>query len=126
MIKVNAEFIEAHEEIYTPEYSVVGIYFGEGDPEQGGEHWNFTQSISDDEDEGVCVVKEVQQITFYGNIDSFILSRDHLTCIFSDSKVEQTGTKELVIYYQINDIKWIEISNAPKKIFINEHYFKIT
>ena len=82
MIKFNADLIEAHEEQYTSDFSVVGIYFGEGDPEQGGQHWNFTQSIGD-EDKSVCVVKEIQQITFYGNIDELILSRYSLKCVFN-------------------------------------------
>jgi len=34
-LEINAQFVETHEEEFTRNYSVVGIYFGEGDPENG-------------------------------------------------------------------------------------------
>ena len=126
MIEVSAELIEAVEEKYTSNFTVVGIYFGEGDPEKGGQHWNFTQSIGDDEDKGICVVKEVQEIVFYGNIEEFVISKKQLKCVFSDSMIETTGTKDLIINYNISDQKWSEISVMAKKIFKGESYFRIT
>jgi len=126
MIEFSAEQVEAIEEKYTSEFTVVGIYFGEGDPEKDGQHWNFTQSIGDDEDEGICVVKEVQQIVFYDNIEEFIISKNQLKCVFDDSIINTTGTKSLIINYNISDQKWSKILYLAKKVFKGEKYFKIT
>jgi len=125
-LKIDAQFVEAQEKEFTPEYSVVGIYFGEGDPEKGGEHWNFTQSIGADEEEGVCTVKEIQQLVLYGNIDKFTLSKKQMNCTFNDAVIEKTGVKKLVINYQISEPQWISLQKMAKKIFNNEPYFRIT
>jgi hypothetical protein len=125
-LEIDAQYVEAQEEEFTPDYSVVGIYFGEGDPENGGQHWNFTQSIGDEEDEGVCTVKEIQQLVLYGNIDKFSLSKSQLHCTFNDSVIEKTGFKTLIINYQVSGQQWLLLQNMAKKVFNNEPYFNIT
>jgi hypothetical protein len=124
-LDIDAYYIEVQEEEFTPDFTVVGIYFGEGDPEQGGQHWNFSQSIGDDEDEGVCTVKEIQQVVLYGNIDEFSISQSQVKCVFSDSALAKTGAKKLIINYELNDQEWVSLSNMAKKVFCNESYFTI-
>ena len=109
----------------TVQVVLFGIYFGEGDPEQNGQHWNFTQSTGEGEIEPVCVVKEIQQLVLYGNIDKLSLSRKQLKCTFNDSALNLTGTKELVVNYKISDKKWSDIYLMAQRVFKNETYFKI-
>ncbi|AZZ90660.1 hypothetical protein EUZ85_07985 [Hahella sp. KA22] len=126
-IIVKAEFIEAIEEEFTPDFKVVGIYFGEGDPENSGQHWNFTQSIGDDDDddEGVCTVKEVQQATVYGGITEFTMDCRGLVCKFDESACQQTGVNELEIQYNLNHKKWDELCTMAKRVFVGAPYFTV-
>lgn len=106
---VNAEFVEAVEQEFVSDYTVVGIYFGEGDPDNGGKHWNFTRGICDDEDDGVCTVKEIQQAVVYGGITNFSMSRDGLVCKFDEYASQKTGVNELEIHYNVTQSKWSEL-----------------
>lgn len=123
-IIVQAEFIEAVEEIFTPDFKVVGIYFGEGDPESGGQHWNFTQSIGDDA-EDVCTVKEIQQATVYGGITEFVMDCRGLVCKFNESASHETGVDELEIKYHLNQKKWLELYTMAKRVFFGASYFTV-
>lgn len=125
-IEFKSEFVEIDETKYTPDFSVVGIYFGEGDPEIDGQHWNFTQSIGDDEDEGVCTVKEVQHAVLYGGISSFTISRNKILCVFDDKGLEETKVRNLVINYLVDDKKWEELLEITKRVFKHESNFRIT
>ncbi len=122
-IIVKAESIDAVEEEFTPDFKVVGIYFGEGDPENGGQHWNFTQSIGDDEYEGVCTVKEIQQATVYGGITEFVMDCRGLTCKFDESASRETGVSVLGIQYNLTHKKWNELCTMAKRVFIGTQYF---
>ena len=119
----HAEWVAAQDEQYTPEFVVHGIYFGEGDPEQGGQHWNFTRSL--DDDDGVCTVKEIQQVTAYGGIISFVLTRQSLVCEFDDATAQIATTRRLVITYDINEETWQKLVVQAKHVFDGETYFKI-
>jgi hypothetical protein len=122
--RVKADLVTACEEEYTPEFIVHGIYFGEGDPERGGQYWNFTRSLGEDDD-GVCTVKEIQQVTIYGGIVRFALARHSATCEFDEKAAIETGVRKLIIEYSINDDSWQSLVNQAKIVFDGEEYFEI-
>ncbi len=122
-IKFKAQEVAAMSEEFTPDYVVHGIYFGEGNPEQGGQHWNFTRAL--ETEDGVCTVKEIQQLTFYRGIKNFLLSRDGLVCEFDVKHAEHAGTKKLCISYDISDERWNELRDKAKLVFSGEIYFEI-
>lgn len=124
-ISFTAEFVEAVEEEFSEDFKVVGIYFGEGDPAQGGQHWNFTQSISDDEDDGVCTTKEIQQFTVFGGIIEFTINSKHLTCKYDEKTSAETNVESLEIQFSLAPEKWSELSNMAKKVFVGTDYFNI-
>jgi hypothetical protein len=122
-IRFKAEMVAADQEEFTPDYIVHGIYFGEGDPEQGGQHWNFIRSLSDDD--GVCTVKEIQEVTVYGGIVSCKLSRRSLVCKFSDTATRSTRTRRLVIDFEIDDQGWEALAKQATRVFEGEDYFQL-
>jgi hypothetical protein len=122
---IKSEFVEAVSEEFTPDFIVHGIYFGEGDPEQGGEHWNFTRSLETDDDDRVCTVKEIQRVTIYGGISRFILERNHITCEFDEQNSRKTGTKKIEIVFDISDKEWGKLVEKAKLVFSGESYFEI-
>jgi hypothetical protein len=123
-IRIKANLVAAEEDGYTPEFVVHGIYFGEGDPEQEGQHWNFTRSLGEDDD-GVCIVKEIQQVTVYGGIERFTLARDSVTCEFDEEAAKETGVRKLFIEYSINDDTWQSLVEQAKLVFDGEGYFEV-
>lgn len=122
-INYKAYYVEALSEEFTPDFIVYGIYFGEGDPEQGGQHWNFTRTLETD-DVGVCTVKEIQQVTTYGGIERFTLSRNAVICDFDDSHTEETGTKRLSIEFDISEAQWNKLLEKARLVFSGEEYFE--
>ena len=122
-IRFNAEMVAAHQEEFTPDFVVHGMYFGQGDPEQGGQHWNFTRSLNDDD--GVCIVKEIQEVTVYGGIVSFKLTRRSLACEFSDATAKSTRTRRLLIGFESDDEAWEALVKQAKLVFDGEGYFEI-
>lgn len=123
-IHIKATLVAAEGEGYTSDFVVHGIYFGEGDPEQGGQHWNFTRSRGEDDD-GVCTVKEIQQVTIYGGIVRFTLARDRVTCEFDEEEAKETGVRKLFIEYSINDDTWQSLVEQAKLVFDGEGYFEV-
>jgi len=121
-IAFNAELVAAQQEEFTADCIVHGIYFGTGDPEAGGQHWNFTRMLGED-DEGVCTVKEIQELTVYGGITAFTLSRTGLTCEFNDRTSRQTGTRRLEITFAVDDATWAELIGQSRHIFEGQLYF---
>lgn len=122
-IRFTAEMIAAEEEEFTPEFVVNGIYFGQGNPEQGGQHWNFTRSLTDDD--GVCIVKEIQEVTVYGGIVRFRLSRHNLVCDFDEKTARATQTRRLVILFAIDDALWDALVKQALRVFDGETYFEL-
>lgn len=120
----HADRVVVSRECFTPDFSVLGIHFAEGDPEVGGEHWSFSRASGDDE--GVCVVKEIQQAVFYNGIAELSLSRGHLECAFDVNPVDSAGVSALSITFDVNDEKWEELSEAARRIFYEEGYANIT
>ncbi len=126
-IEFLAELVDVAEEEFTPEYTVIGIYFGEGDPEYGGQHWNFTESIgSDADDDGVCTVKEIQKVTVYGGISSFIMNRNKVVCEFNADTAPKTGVSTLVINYNLGSKEWKKLSSMALRVFAKEKNFKLS
>jgi hypothetical protein len=122
-IRFKAEMVAADEEEFTPDFVVHGLYFGQGDPEQGGQHWNFTRSLNDDD--GVCVVKEIQEVTEYGGIVSFKLTRRSVMCEFNDAAAQSTRTRRLVIEFEIDDETWEAFVMQAKLVFDGEACFEL-
>ncbi|GJM08363.1 MAG: hypothetical protein DHS20C11_06390 [Lysobacteraceae bacterium] len=85
----HADRVAVSRECFTPDFSVLGIHFAEGDPEVGGEHWSFSCASGDDE--GVCVVKEIQQAVFYNGIAEPSLSRGPLDSAYSIDDMDIPG-----------------------------------
>jgi hypothetical protein len=119
-----ATLVAGDEEEFLPDFVVHGIYFGEGDPERDGQHWNFTRSLGDDDD-GVCSVKEIQQVTVYGGIVRFRLTRQSLACEFDEQTAQETGVRELLIDYSINDDEWQLLVKQAEFVFDGERYFEL-
>lgn len=120
----HAERVAAQQEEFTPDCIVHGIYFGAGDPETGGQHWNFTRMPGDD-DEGVCTVKEIQELTVYGGMTSFTMSRSGLVCEFSAEASRQTGTRRLEITYAVDDATWTAMIEQARHVFEDQPYFEL-
>lgn len=124
-LHINAQMVAANEEAFTEDFKVHGIYFGEGDPEDGGQHWNFTRSLGDDDD-GVCTVKEIQVVTVYDGIIIFEMRRTAVVCEFDSETAEHTGVRRLTIAYQLDDATWSDLVTQAKLIFTGMPYFKLT
>jgi len=123
-LHVKANLVAGEEEQYTPNFVVHGIHFGEGDPERGGQHWNFTRNLGEDDD-GVCIVKEIQQVTDYGGILRFTLTRHSMTCEFDEKTAKKTGVRKLHIEYSINEHAWQSLVKQAKFVFDGEEYFEV-
>ncbi|MEZ5324863.1 MAG: hypothetical protein R3F19_07360 [Verrucomicrobiales bacterium] len=123
-----AEVVEFIETGYTPDFTVIGFHLGEGDPEHGGEHWNFTQTIPPENDgnfEGVCTVKEIQQVTVYGGIERFSMWPNRLVCEFDEATAPKAGVKKLEISYAIDPEKWRKLSEIAMRVFDGESCFEL-
>jgi hypothetical protein len=121
-IAFNAELVAAQQEQYTCDCIVHGIFFGTGDPEAGGQHWNFTRMLGDD-DEGVCTVKEIQEVTVYGGIVSFSMSRHGIVCEFNSKTSRETRTRRLEITYAVDDATWATMIEQARHVFQGQRYF---
>jgi hypothetical protein len=121
-LQFHADLVAGLQQEYTSDYVVYGIFFGEGDPEEGGQHWNFTRTL-DDDDDGVCIVKEIQEITIYGGIENFTLTRPKLICEFNDATAQVTKTRKLIITFDIDDEAWTQLSMQARLVFSGESYF---
>src|SRR5436190_1714610 len=97
---------------YTRECVVYLIAFGTGDPEGNGHCWTFSRSF--DDDWGVCTVREIQQATIYGGIETFKLHRSGVECVFDRKAAEKAGFRELRITFAIDDKTWQEVAATAK------------
>ena len=90
MIRFTARDIAAFSDDFSDDFVVFNIFFEEFNSEEGGESWNFQRALGADgtieslgeEDEGVCVVKEIQQLVFNKSIQEVELSRGRFVCKF--------------------------------------------
>jgi len=118
-----AEDVGADTTEYTPECVVYLIAFGKCDPEAGGHCWTFSRSF--DNDWGVCTVREIQQATVYGGIESFRLHRSGVECVFDSKAEEETGYRELRIVFTIDDKTWHEVAETARVVFRDCPYFTL-
>lgn len=127
-ISFRAEQVAGEEEVFSPDFFVHGIYFGEGDPEKGGEHWSFSRAFGDNADDemGVCTVKEAQRVTVYGGIARFHFGRRGLRCEFDEEAAKETGVRALRIDYEVDDATWDSLLEHARKVFEGETYFAVT
>jgi hypothetical protein len=125
-ISFHAESVEIIDKEFTPDFAVIGFHFGEGDPEQGGQHWNFTQSIPCEDGifDGVCTVKEIQQVTVYGGIRRFEMWPDHLVCEFNERTSPKTGVEKLRISYTLSSQQWENLVEMAKRVFAGQSCFE--
>lgn len=123
-IRFEAEEAIGHEEEYTPDFTVYGIYFGNGDPEEGGEVWNFTRAF-DENNWGVCTVKEIQAVTVYGGIVECILTRQYFACAFDKDTQKETGVGRLHISFNVSDEVWKNLAQQARMVFKGERYFRL-
>src|SRR5688572_28163363 len=100
-ISFTAERVAALVEDFTETFRVYGVYFETGDPEAGGQSWNFTRSLEDDE--GVCTVQEPQLATLYDGIESLHFSRSLLVCRFDLDGRKASGCSHLEIAFHVDD-----------------------
>ena len=127
-ISFMAESVEVFEDEYTLDHVVFGLHFGQGDPEKGGEHWNFTRSMPEEQSEalkGVCTVKEIQQVTVYGGIRSLSINSRQLSCKFDEDAALKTGVSNLVIGYTLADKQWDRVQKTAERLFGGEGYFTL-
>jgi hypothetical protein len=109
-----------------PGSAVYVIAFGTGDPESGGHCWIFSRfSPPNDDDWGVCTVREIQQATIYEGIESFRLHRSGMECVFEPDAARETGYRELRISFSIDDDAWRGLAEAAKVVFRDCSYFTL-
>lgn len=131
MTKFTAKIVGAFKEEYSEDFAVFNIFFEEFSPEEGGESWTFQRALGangtisslGEEDEGVCIVKEIQQSTQYEGIMEVEISKNRFVCKFNSEAVEETKTEILEIDYVINDQQWKKLSDMAALVFINKDYF---
>jgi hypothetical protein len=118
-----AEDVGADTTEYTRECVVYLIAFGTGNPEAGGHCWTFSRSF--DDDWGVCTVREIQQATVYGGIESFRMHRSGVECVFDPKTAKETGYRELRIAFAIDDKTWREVAETANVVFRDCAYFTL-
>ncbi len=132
MIAFKAKTVDSFREEFTDDFVVFSIFFEESDPETGGESWNFQRALGPDgtleslgeEDEGVCVVKEIQQETFYEDIKSIVLSRNRLVCEFTAERATRLGYSGLHIAFDLPGDKRERLVQMSEFVFLNRQYFR--
>ncbi|HYE73061.1 MAG TPA: hypothetical protein VEF04_07020 [Blastocatellia bacterium] len=122
-IQFHADVVTIIEEEYTPDFIVHGFHLGESEPEQGGQHWNFTRCLEDDD--GVCIKREIQQVVVYGGFVTCTLSRRHFICEFDEETSKQTMTRKLHITFEIDDESWDGLQKQASLVFKGESYFSL-
>lgn len=124
MIEFKAKVVEAFSQEYTEDCIVHQIFFEESDPEKGGQSWNFSRELGDDDD-GVCTVKEIQQATIYEGISSFNISSNKLVCKFDETGEAAVGANAIIIEYELNDDEWKKLKQIASLVFSEKLYFSI-
>ena len=115
--------VEAYDTEYGDDFVVHQIFFEDFAPEEGGQSWNFSRVLGD-EDEGVCTVREIQQTTFYDGISSFRLSADCIVCSFTEDGARQAGTDGLTIMFKdIQPAMWRQVAAMAALVFTDRDYY---
>ena len=133
MTEYTATVVEYFSQHYGSDFVVFQIFFEDFDPEKGGQSWSFQRALGADgtveslseEDEGVCIVKEIQQIVAYEEIDRFILERTRVACHFSDTFSQREGIDKLLIHLNISNAQWNELVSMARTVFRGREYFNV-
>ena len=120
-ISFTAERVATQVRNYTDTFRVYGVYFESGDPESGGESWNFTRSFEDDD--GVCTVREVQRATLYDKIQELRLSRSYLTCTFEPEGHTAAGYA-LEINLRVDDSTWERVAQMMDTVCSGKSFYR--
>ena len=121
-ISFTAEHVATHVEDFTDTFRVYGVYFEAGDPEAGGESWNFTRSFEDDD--GVCTVREVQRATLYDGIQALTLSRSRLVCTFEPDCQTLAGCAHLEIQLDVDDATWEKVAQMMDTVCSGKAFYR--
>lgn len=121
-ISFTAEHVDTHIEDFTETSRVYGVYFEAGDPEAGGESWNFTRSFEDDD--GVCTVREVQRATLYDQIQDLQLSRSELICTFEPRAQGVAGCARLEIHLEVDDATWERVAQMMDMVCSGKAFYR--
>ena len=124
-LRFEATLVAAEESRDGGNFTLHGIYFGEGDPEMGGQHWNFTRTLGV-EDDGVCTVKEIQEVTVYGGITEFELTRSSVLCEFDEPTAKETGVRRLRISFRVDESTWAQLVQEAALVFTDQAYFTVS
>ncbi len=118
-----AEDVETHLDGSSADLEYYTIAFSVGDVEADGHSWNFSRGLDEDDDWGVCTVREIQKATVYECITSFDLYRSSLKCIFEAEGARDIGFSELEIKFDIDDRAWKQLADTARIIFQDRSYF---
>jgi hypothetical protein len=132
MTKFEAKIVEVFKNEFTDDFVVFHLFFEEFDPEKGGQSWNFQRALGADgtveslgeDDDGVCTVKEIQQVVVYEGIQSIELNRSNLICKFEPEVWNKAGTKGIDISFSISDELWEQLIEFGEMVFQGRGYFK--
>jgi len=133
MIKFHANIVESFKEKFFDDFCVFSIFFEESDPDTGGESWNFQRALGADgtieslgeDDDGVCVVKEIQQLTFNEGIKSIEISRYRFICKFDPVGRKSAMVEGLDISYDISEDGWEKLVQMAELVFTGKPYLTI-
>jgi hypothetical protein len=81
--------------------------------------------ILGEDNDGVCTVKEIQQVTVYDGIVRFTLTRNSMTCEFDERAARETGVRKLHIEYSLDEDAWQSLVKQAKLVFHGEEYFEV-
>ena len=124
LLSFTAEDVETHVDGLSPDPELYMIAFSVGDVEVDGHSWNFSRGLDDDDDDwGVCTVREIQKSTIYECITSFDLHRSSLKCKFDAKGTSDTGFSELQIIFDIDDRSWNQLTDTARIVFQDRPYF---
>jgi len=133
MKKFTAHLVEAFVEEFDEDYAVFNLLFEESDPDLGGESWNFQRALGADgtleslgeDDDGVCIVKEIQQLTDYEKLEFVEITKNRFYCKFSAEWARKIKIDGLDISYEIDDAKWKVLLHIANLVFLNRNYYHL-
>jgi len=133
MRKYTANLVDTFVEEFSEDFTVFSIFFEESDPDEGGESWNFQRALGADgkleslgeDDDGVCVVKEIQQLTDYEVLEIVEISRNRFYCKFISEWAQRKNIEGLDISFEIDDEQWHRLLKISNLVFLNREYYHL-
>lgn len=96
---------------------VHGLHFGGDDLEGGVPHWSFSRLVAAGAADGVCTVREPQDLTFYDGIAEFRLGRDAVEVRFDAAGALQAGAEVLMIGLAVDEAAWAALADQAELAF---------